>query len=167
MLVIGYLYDISKQLGEPIEYSEFYNDGVNKYFDPTLDFFAWREGEGYVSFCNSPTSCCASPSNACTRFSFCNYSYILDPKSKSDILFRESKVTMIQLQREAIHNRLFGGPLSSFYLTVRVRRDHIIRDFLLVLSHCNPEDMKKVMFLASLGVAFQFTCTGTESEICW
>jgi hypothetical protein len=110
-------------------FQEFYNEAINEHLEIKEDFPHWKAKEG---------------------FSFCNYPFILNPTTKSEILKIESMVQMRhELQvghliyvsfpkksrssknypKDAFFRAMFIG-VNSPYLVLEIRRDHIIRDAL-------------------------------------
>eukprot|EP00833_Pecoramyces_ruminatium_P007945 jgi/Orpsp1_1/1181977/evm.model.c7180000079371.2 len=90
-----------------IPYTEFYNDAINEQLEIKEDYPCWKAKE----------------------FSFCSYPFILNPLTKSDILKVESMVSMRHELQDAFFSAMFSG-ITSPYLVLEVRRDHLIRDVL-------------------------------------
>lgn len=89
-------------------FEEFYNEAVNEHMDIKDDFPRWKAKEG---------------------FSFCNYPFMLNSSTKSDILKVESMVQMRHELQDAFFRAIFIG-VNSPYLVLEIRREHIIRDAL-------------------------------------
>ncbi|KAJ9077981.1 hypothetical protein DSO57_1011273 [Entomophthora muscae] len=129
---LGLLYRINEDYGL-IPYTEFYNDAVNEQIEIKEDFPRFRSRNG---------------------FSFCNFPFVLNPATKSDILKVESMFQMRQELQDAFFRALFVG-VNSPYLVLEIRRDYIIRDALFQLSSKSPQDLKKqlrVQFIGEEGV---------------
>ncbi|RUS35430.1 hypothetical protein BC938DRAFT_483803 [Jimgerdemannia flammicorona] len=116
-----------------IPYTEFYNDAVNEQLDIKEDFPHFKDRKG---------------------FTFCDYSFILNPAIKADILKVESMFQMRHELQDAFFRALFQG-VNSPYLVLEIRRDFIIRDALYQLECKTPKDLKKqlrVQFVGEEGV---------------
>ncbi|ORY03884.1 HECT-domain-containing protein [Basidiobolus meristosporus CBS 931.73] len=116
-----------------VSFTEFYNDAVNEQIEIKEDFPRYKTKDG---------------------FSFCNYAFILNPATKSDILKVESMVQMRHELQDAFFRALFIG-VNSPYLVLEIRRSHIIRDALFQLESKTTKDLKKqlrVQFVGEEGV---------------
>eukprot|EP00123_Amoebidium_parasiticum_P011940 comp21004_c0_seq1/m.28191 comp21004_c0_seq1/g.28191 ORF comp21004_c0_seq1/g.28191 comp21004_c0_seq1/m.28191 type:complete len:730 (-) comp21004_c0_seq1:291-2480(-) len=128
------LYEANEYTGHAvIPAKEFYNDAVNEHIDLRTDFPMWTTGNG---------------------FSFCQYPFILDPATKSEVLKVENIVKMRHEMQDAFFRAIFAGPQDP-YLMLRIRREHLIRDALFQLSSKQKVDVKKqlrVQFIGEEGV---------------
>ncbi|KAK9768573.1 hypothetical protein K7432_000714 [Basidiobolus ranarum] len=116
-----------------VSFTEFYNDAINEQIEIKEDFPRYKTKDG---------------------FSFCNYAFILNPATKSDILKVESMVQMRHELQDAFFRALFIG-VNSPYLVLEIRRSHIIRDALFQLESKDAKDLKKqlrVQFVGEEGV---------------
>ncbi|CEG74996.1 hypothetical protein RMATCC62417_10109 [Rhizopus microsporus] len=89
-----------------------------------------------------------------TRFSFCDYPFLLNPAVKADVLKVESVYQMRHELQDAFFRALFQG-VNSPYLVLEIRRDYIIADTLLQLEEKSIHDLKKqlrVQFVGEEGV---------------
>eukprot|EP00158_Paraphelidium_tribonemae_P006101 Partr_v1_DN27678_c0_g1_i1_m65347 putative HECTc len=125
---LSIFYGINESL-KSISYEEFYNDAVNEHLEIKDDFPHWKAKEG---------------------FSFCNFPFILNPATKSDILKVESMVQMRHELQDAFFRAMFIG-VNSPYLVLEIRRDYIIRDALYQLEHKKAEDLKKQLKIQFVG----------------
>ncbi|KAG1468517.1 hypothetical protein G6F56_003790 [Rhizopus delemar] len=117
-IAILYRINETKQL---VSYTEFYNRAVNDQIEIKEDFPNYKDKKG---------------------FSFCDYSFLLNPAVKADVLKVESVFQMRHELQDAFFRALFQG-VNSPYLVLEIRRDHIIPDTLLQL---------RVQFLGEEGV---------------
>jgi hypothetical protein len=122
--------DIVNEKQGYLPYTEFYNDLLNEQLDLQEDFVHWKREEG---------------------FSYCNYSFILDPRTKSRVLHIESAVQQHRERMEAMNSLFTKGVVSSPALVLRVRREHLIEDTLRELSHHPPEDLRKELRVQFVG----------------
>ncbi|KAI9012010.1 hypothetical protein CLU79DRAFT_770936 [Phycomyces nitens] len=116
-----------------VPYTEFYNDAVNENLEIKEDFPNFKDHKG---------------------FSFCDYSFILNPAVKADILKVESVFQMRHELQDAFFRTLLQG-VNSPYLVLEIRRDHIIADALQQLYQKSIHDLKKqlrVQFVGEEGV---------------
>ncbi|KAI0232047.1 hypothetical protein L0F63_005919 [Massospora cicadina] len=125
---LGLLYRINEDHGL-IPYIEFYNDAINEQIEIKEDFPQFRTQSG---------------------FSFCNFPFVLNPATKSDILKVESMFQMRQELQDAFFRALFVG-VNSPYLVLEIRRDFIIRDALSQLASKSPQDLKKQLRVHFVG----------------
>ncbi|CAO3617098.1 unnamed protein product [Cunninghamella echinulata] len=112
-----------------VPYTEFYNDAVNEHIEIKEDFPNYKDRKG---------------------FSFCDYSFILNPVVKADILKIESVYQMRHELQDAFFRALFQG-VNSPYLVLEVRRDHIIEDTLQQLEEKSIHDLKKQLRIQFIG----------------
>ncbi|KAI7868452.1 hypothetical protein BDF14DRAFT_1982473 [Spinellus fusiger] len=116
-----------------VSYADFYNDTVNENLEIKEDFPNFKDHKG---------------------FSFCDYSFILNPAVKADILKVESVFQMRHELQDAFFRTLLQG-VNSPYLVLEIRRDHIISDALQQLYTKSIHDLKKqlrVQFVGEEGV---------------
>lgn len=116
-----------------VDYKEFYNIKLNETIEIKEDYPRYKSQEG---------------------FSFCNYAFILNPHTKSDILKVESMVQMRSELQDAFFRAMFVG-MNSPYLVLEVRREHLIRDALFQLVNKASQELKKqlrVQFTGEEGV---------------
>ncbi|ORX50733.1 HECT-domain-containing protein [Piromyces finnis] len=128
---LNLLYKINEKY-KLVPYTEFYNDEINEQLEIKEDYPCWKAKE----------------------FSFCSYPFILNPLTKSDILKVESMVSMRHELQDAFFSAMFSG-ITSPYLVLEVRRDHLIRDVLYGLEDQSPHDLKKqlrVQFIGEEGI---------------
>ncbi|KAI9280047.1 hypothetical protein BY458DRAFT_451487 [Sporodiniella umbellata] len=129
---IAALYRINEK-EQLVSYTEFYNRAVNEQIEIKEDFPNYKDKKG---------------------FSFCDYSFLLNPVVKADVLKVESVFQMRHELQDAFFRALFQG-VNSPYLVLEIRRDHIISDTLLQLEEKSVHDLKKqlrVQFLGEEGV---------------
>ncbi|KAI9308061.1 hypothetical protein BJ944DRAFT_124404 [Cunninghamella echinulata] len=112
-----------------VSYTEFYNDAVNEHIEIKEDFPNYKDHKG---------------------FSFCDYSFILNPVVKADILKIESVYQMRHELQDAFFRALFQG-VNSPYLVLEIRRDHIIEDTLQQLEEKSIHDLKKQLRIQFIG----------------
>ena len=119
-----------------LQYTDFYNDGVNTMVNVTADYKLWMSG----------------------RSCFCKYPFILDASFKSRILKTESTVSMQRAFRATFLNALVTGHLESApYFLLRVRRSDIVPDTMrrIAEASANPSELRKplkVVFEGEEGV---------------
>ncbi len=139
------------QRPSPLDYREFCNDAINQevnlqdHLEEWLDQrAALRAGETYEE-----------------KFCLCNYPWILNTASKSDILVWDSKDKMKgEIDKELINNlltNLNGGGDGSFnfaYLYLEIQREQIIETTLnhLVNQELNYRKPLKIKFIGEPGV---------------
>ena len=126
--VLGIFYAMNERL-HLVPYIEFYNELINEHLQIKEDYPKWKTQEG---------------------FSFCNYPFILNTTTKSDILKVESMIQMRHELQNAFFRALFIG-VNSPYLILEVRRDHLIRDTLFQLQGKTAIDVKKQLRVSFVG----------------
>uniref|UniRef100_A0A7S4I2I9 HECT-type E3 ubiquitin transferase n=1 Tax=Vannella robusta TaxID=1487602 RepID=A0A7S4I2I9_9EUKA len=99
------LYDINKELNEPISYLEFYNDVINERLldidELAENFIIWQK----------------NLDRGGNQFTLCSYIFMLDPYTKSRVLLFDSKVQQFEHRQ---------GFLNRGYFVLRVEREHLI-----------------------------------------
>lgn len=112
-----------------VHYSEFYNDSINQTLQVRDDYPKWKVREG---------------------FSFCQYPFVLNTITKSDILKIESMVQMRHGLQDAFFRALFVG-VNSPYLIMEIRRAYLIRDAMFQLASKSSLDLKKQLRISFVG----------------
>ena len=112
-----------------ISFEEFYNEAVNESLEIKEDFPHWKAKDG---------------------FSFCNYPFILNPATKTNVLKIECMVQMRHELQDAFFRAMFVG-VNSPYLVLEIRRQHIIRDALVQLEAKSQMDLKKQLKVQFVG----------------
>mmetsp|Transcript_26126 Transcript_26126/g.46463 ORF Transcript_26126/g.46463 Transcript_26126/m.46463 type:complete len:678 (-) Transcript_26126:5686-7719(-) len=118
-----------------LSYTEFYNDAVNKEVDLNHQYELWLRTNG-------------------DRFSFVNYSWVLDASSKSTLLKLESKRQMDSQIRQTLMMSFVSGAPPLPYFVLQVRRDNLLEDTLnqLASGSGNYKKQLKVRFVGEDGV---------------
>jgi len=136
--VLEIFYNANLDAGEPISFTEFYNDAVNEGFDRKKDFIAWYEEQG--------------------DFNFFTHPFILDARNKSLLLRLESVIEQHTKSMDARRQRMVhmamglgGGGFPSEKLVIRVRRPNLIEDTLQQLGRVPAEDLKKELCIIFVG----------------
>jgi len=122
--------DITKCRKPLIPYTNFINECLNEAVEMDRDFMYHKESG--------------------TRFSFLKYPFSLSTSTKSLGLFYDNRVRMYSERRMTILYGLVQGQISSPYLKLRVRRDHLIQDALVrleMVAQDQPEDFKKQFYV--------------------
>ncbi|KXS17549.1 HECT-domain-containing protein [Gonapodya prolifera JEL478] len=107
---------------EKLSVHEFYNTMVD-YVDYFRDFQRWQEQSG--------------------MFAFCQYPFLISLGVKMQIMEMDAKRTMAEKIREAFWIQTFHGILTDPFLSIHVRRDHLIEDSLNQLQQVRPLELKK------------------------
>ena len=88
-------------------------------------------------------------------FSFCRFSFLLSPLSKSKMISVEADLEMRKHELTAIFNNCFSGQRSSLHFVLEVRRDNLILDTLEQIDQkCTEKDfceMKKELKIVFKG----------------
>eukprot|EP00127_Corallochytrium_limacisporum_P006231 Clim_evm7s222 gene=Clim_evmTU7s222 len=118
------VYD-ANEIGEKtiIPYRYFYNEALTENLDIKLDHSRWKELTKGFSFCN-------------------NYQFILEPQVKSEILKLENQLQMRHEMQQAYFRAIFAQPMNPF-LSIRIRREYLIRDALFQLQNKEPSQLRK------------------------
>lgn len=134
--VLHLLYTSNEQMTRgKLEYPEFYNDAINESIDLKEDFMRWIDKTG--------------------PFSFCNYSFVFNAETKSQILQYESIVEQSHYRMEAIRMMLMGMGSGPPVLALKIRREHLIQDTLAEIQSHDPAELKKklrVQFVGEEGI---------------
>jgi len=88
-------------------------------------------------------------------FSFCNYSFVFNAETKSQILQYESIVEQSHYRMEAIRMMLMGMGSGPPVLALKIRREHLIQDTLAEIQSHDPAELKKklrVQFVGEEGI---------------
>jgi hypothetical protein len=146
VVVIGILNSANEKIAETkvpttvIPYQQFYNDAVNESYNDQ------KEGRDISRY---DYRCWVTK----TGFSFADYSFLLDPASKSRLLQIDASVQMYRemeaRQLELMFNRAAG------YLIIKVHRNNLIQETLLQLQNRLASDFKKplkVHFIGESGI---------------
>jgi ubiquitin-protein ligase E3 A len=96
-----------------VSYDEFVNELLNEYVDIEVDYKCKME----------------------SKFSFMNHSFILTTASKHTCMYFDNRVRMFQERRSSILNTFLRGLPPTPFLRLRVRREHLIDDALVNVSH--------------------------------
>ncbi|KAL7640296.1 UNVERIFIED_CONTAM: hypothetical protein RMT77_009710 [Armadillidium vulgare] len=110
-----------------ISFEDFYDDFLSDQLEMDRDFAVFKSGES-------------------DQFSFLSYPFILTPATKSLGLYYDNRIRMYSERRISLYQTVMEGTPANPYLTLRIRRDHIIEDALVELELValeNPGDLKK------------------------
>lgn len=124
-----------------VPYSLFYLDIINSEdFDVKRDYVNWKR-PGLLTD---------------SDFSFCQYPFVYDPATKSDILAFENTGEMREQFHDAIFDSFFSGGACP-YLVLRVRRSpYLVNDTLLQIQNASANNTLKrplkVQFIGEQGV---------------
>ena len=110
--------DISKSREPLLSNDDFINETLNDKIEMDRDFTNYKYGE--------------------PRFAFLNYPFVLNTASKSLGLYFDNRVRMYSERRLTMIFSFMQGQLSSPYLRLRVRRDHLIEDALVWVCMLKP-----------------------------
>lgn len=114
-----------------VPYEDFVNESLNDYINVETDFkYKLEADEG--------------------KFSFVNYSFIMNTASKQMSLYMDNRIRMFSERRSSILQTLIHGLPPMPFLRIRVSRDRIIDDALVALEMVameNPSDLKKQLFV--------------------
>lgn len=86
-----------------MSYTEFYNETVNEQIEIKEDFPNYKDKKGYAF------DHIYRLFNSFTRFSFCDYPFLLNPAVKADVLKVESVYQMRHELQDAFFRALFQG----------------------------------------------------------
>nr|XP_032808355.1 probable E3 ubiquitin-protein ligase HECTD2 isoform X3 [Petromyzon marinus] len=121
-----------------LPYSEFYNSSLD-HVDLTQEYLAWQ--------CNPRAK----------RFSFCQFPWMLSIHAKKAIIQQDSEQQMVTMARRSVVERVSRRErpdVDSLFLTLRVRRAHLVVDSLSELARKRAELKKKlrVEFVGEVGL---------------
>jgi hypothetical protein len=130
-----------------VHYKEFYNDAINKEVNLREHLLLWLQQKEKSRMQNVPY-------NKYKYFTICNYPFILDSANKSDMIRIHNKNMQEVNQRENIMDLLLQPGLSSMYLFLEVRRDHILEDTLnrIINPGLNFKKPLRVQFVGEPGI---------------
>lgn len=125
--VVGLIYDANTYRynlsihSSCIDKKEFANEILSENIDLFETIKKWRLSEG---------------------FTFCDFPFMITTSIKSELLKEESVIQMHLEQRDALFRTIFSGAQDP-YLSIIVRRDHVIRDALNQIASKPPGSFKK------------------------
>ncbi|PRP86145.1 ubiquitin-protein ligase E3A [Planoprotostelium fungivorum] len=131
--VIQPLFEINEEM-KMFDFSVFYNEALSERAEVIDDYRNWKDSS--------------------RGFSFCNYSFLLTPFYKSQLLYIESKVEQRSRRAQAIGQYYMGVDTIPF-LGIRVKRESVVQDTLYELGQYPTEDLRKelrVHFVGEEGV---------------
>ncbi|KJE95518.1 ubiquitin ligase E3A isoform 1 [Capsaspora owczarzaki ATCC 30864] len=136
--MIGLIYDANARRAEVLKLpslpiQQFYNDHISEGLELRGNLINWQRGTG---------------------FTFCHFPFVITATAKYNLLAEESYMIQSKRHTDAFFNSIFSEAQDP-YLRVLVRRDHIIEDVLLQLSHKDPSQLKhrlRVRFVDEEGV---------------
>lgn len=100
-----------------VPYEEFVNETLNEYISVETDYKFKLESE------ETPT-----------KFSFFNYSFVLNTASKQASLYMDNRIQMFKERRSSIFQTLVHGMPPMPFLRIRVSRERLIDDALVAVS---------------------------------
>lgn len=100
-----------------VPYEEFVNETLNEYISVETDYKFKLESE------ETPT-----------KFSFFNYSFVLNTASKQASLYMDNRIQMFKERRTSIFQTLVHGMPPMPFLRIRVSRERLIDDALVAVS---------------------------------
>jgi ubiquitin-protein ligase E3 A len=126
-----------------VHYDEFYNDAVNNIVDLKEDYKRWIRALDDN----------ANP-DLFANFSFCQYPFILDPQSKSQILQYDAEAQQQKELRTALVSSFFTQSRPAFYLILNIHRERLLQSALNQLTVKSHELKKplKVVFAGEEGI---------------
>lgn len=95
-----------------IPFEEFYDDFLSDQLEMDRDFAYFKAGTD-------------------GQFSFLSYPFILTPATKALGLYYDNRIRMYSERRLSIYQTVMEGTPANPYLSLRIRRDHIIEDALV------------------------------------
>ncbi|XP_045203681.2 ubiquitin-protein ligase E3A-like isoform X2 [Mercenaria mercenaria] len=116
-----------------VDYEEFVNETLNENISVETDYKFKLESE------ESPN-----------KFSFANYSFVLNTASKQASLYMDNRIQMFRERRSSIIQTLVHGMPPMPFLRIRVSRERLIDDALVALEMVameNPSDLRKQLFV--------------------
>lgn len=152
----------SKRGGNPIENynnasmsaSKFYNTMLD-FLDNKQDFEVWRglDVGNRLSLLLTEWSAPQNQNNS-TRFSFCNYPFLLSLGVKISIMEYETKRIMEYQAEKAFLSSLDKGKTIEVYFKIKIRRDHITHDSLKAIKEHQGDLLKslRVEFINEPGI---------------
>eukprot|EP01135_Chromosphaera_perkinsii_P003209 Nk52_evm16s238 gene=Nk52_evmTU16s238 len=119
------LLNAANRIAEPsvVSYTMFYNSSLD-HMDFVHDYDVWQSGF--------------------KGFSFCQYSFILSMQAKMAILEIDAQRQMAVEAQDALVSTLIRGVPTDPYLTIIIRRDHLIQDSLEQISKRRADLKKKI-----------------------
>ncbi|XP_037506563.2 probable E3 ubiquitin-protein ligase HECTD2 [Rhipicephalus sanguineus] len=117
-----------------LNYTEFYNSALD-HIDLMSEYYRWQ-----------------SPGKH-TKFSYCQYPFILSIVAKKSILQRDSEQQMILNARRSLLNRALhhqAPDIDVFFLNLNVRRSHLVSDSLNEIAR-KQSDLKKKLKVTFVG----------------
>eukprot|EP01126_Amoeba_proteus_P011282 TRINITY_DN1452_c0_g3_i6.p1 TRINITY_DN1452_c0_g3~~TRINITY_DN1452_c0_g3_i6.p1 ORF type:complete len:668 (-),score=120.19 TRINITY_DN1452_c0_g3_i6:96-2099(-) len=131
---ISWLWEISRKTYR-LPLDMFYNTPLNDYISFPREFQEWGQPYNSRNFC------------------FCQYPFILNPESKTQLLAMESMFEQRERQNEALQMKMHGY-LEVPYLIMKVRRLHLILDSLndiVAMKYHDPRNLKKPLRISFEG----------------
>lgn len=116
-----------------VPFDDFVNETLNEYFNVEIDYKYKLDSEEMPN-----------------KFSFANYSFVLNTESKQACLYMDNRIQMFRERRSSIIQTLLHGMPPMPFLRVRVSRERIIDDALVALEMVameNPSDLRKQLFV--------------------
>ncbi|KAG8176214.1 hypothetical protein JTE90_016084, partial [Oedothorax gibbosus] len=124
-----------------IPYTEFYNSALD-HINLMAEYYRWQ---------NPPAQ--HKSHNAASRFSYCQYPFILSIVAKKMILQRDSEQQMILNARRSLMSRALhqqAPDIDVFFLNLNVRRGHLVSDSLNEIAR-KQSDLKKKLKVTFVG----------------
>ena len=78
-----------------------------------------------------------------STFTFCQYSFLLDPSVKRRILYIESNLRMQDAMRNAVVRSMRYRQPETKFLCIQIRRSHILEDSISIAGKLRDEDLRK------------------------
>ncbi len=78
-----------------------------------------------------------------STFTFCKYSFLLNPNVKRRILFVESNLRMHDAMQNAMVRSMRNMQLETKFLGIQIRRSHIMEDSISIAGKLRDEDLRK------------------------
>ena len=134
--------------------SKFYNTMLD-FLDNKQDFEVWRglDVGNRLSLLLTEWSAPQKQNNS-TRFSFCNYPFLLSLGIKISIMEYETKRIMEYQAEKAFLSSLDKGKIIEVYFKIKIRRDHITHDSLKAIKEHQGDLLKslRIEFINEPGI---------------
>jgi hypothetical protein len=149
--VLDLLYQVNEKRHH-LEYTDFYNDGVNspETAERTMksDFEKWKESRRAMD-----TSESGAEGDKC---SFCHFPFLLEPVSKARILKYDAEFQMRTEYRQTMMLNMMRGEMQIMpFLVLKIRRANLVEDTMDQIARIPPAEFKKplkVQFVGEEGV---------------
>lgn len=135
-------------------YDEFYNDAVNAEVDIVQDYtrsiFFLKRRHAARHLPGDDGEHFRIPERMLSELSFCDFPFVLDAGSKAKVMQIDSDLEQRSRAQDAVMSRTVMG-LTSPYLVLRIRREHIVEDTMQQIVQMPQDALKKPLKVKFIG----------------